>query len=48
VLADIVARAANEQPLNAEEEAAWSRAWAAIKDEMYARNRDKAIAEGRR
>jgi hypothetical protein len=47
VLADIVARAANEQPLDAEEEAAWNRAWAAIDDEMRARDRDNAIAEGR-
>ena len=48
VLADIVARVANEQPLNAEEEAAWNRVWAAIEDEMRARNRDNAITEGRR
>ena len=33
VLAAIVARAARERPLNAEEEAAWNRAWAAIEDE---------------
>jgi hypothetical protein len=48
VIADIVARAANEKPLNAEEEAAWNREWAAIEDEMRERNRDNANAEGRR
>jgi hypothetical protein len=48
VLADIVARVADEQPLNLEEEAAWNRAWAATEDEMRARNSANAIAEGRR
>lgn len=48
VLADIVARVAHEQPLNAEDEAAWNRAWAAIEDEMRARSKDNAVAEGRR
>jgi hypothetical protein len=33
VLAAIVARVANEQPLSPEEEAACNRAWAAIEDE---------------
>ena len=33
VIAGIVACAADEQPLNAQEEAAWNRAWAAIEDE---------------
>ena len=48
VLADIVARVAHEQPLNVEDEAAWNRASAAIEDEMRARSRDNAVAEGRR
>jgi hypothetical protein len=48
VLAAVVARVADEQPLSAEEEAAWNRAWTAIEDEMRARNRDNTIAEGRR
>jgi len=48
LLAGIVARVAYEQPLNPEEEAAWNRAWAAIEDEMRARSRDNAVAEGRR
>jgi len=47
-LAEIVARVADDQPLNPEEEAAWNRAWAAIEDEMRARSRDNALAEGRR
>jgi hypothetical protein len=47
VLAAIVARVANEQPLTAEEDAAWYRAWTSIEDEMHARNRDNTIAEGR-
>jgi len=48
VLAAIVARVADERPLNPEEEAAWNRAWAAIEDEMRVRSRDNAVAEGRR
>ena len=48
VLAAIRARVAHEQPLTAQEEAAWNRAWTAIEDEMRARNRDNTIAEGRR
>ncbi len=48
VLAAIVARVANEQPLTAEEEAAWNRTWTSIEDEMHARSRDNAITEGRR
>jgi hypothetical protein len=48
VLAAIVARAANEPPLMAGEEAAWNREWAAIEGEMRSRNRDNAIAEERR
>jgi hypothetical protein len=48
VLATIAARVAHEQPLDAEEEAAWNRAWAAIEDEMRARTSANAIAEGHR
>lgn len=48
VLAAILARAANEQPLNTEEEAAWNQAWIVIEDEVRERNRDNALAEGRR
>jgi hypothetical protein len=48
VLTDIVARVADEQPLNPKEETAWNRAWAAIEDELRVRSRDNAVAEGRR
>lgn len=47
-IAAVVARVADERPLNAEEEAAWNREWARIEDEMRERTRDNAIAEGRR
>lgn len=48
VLAGVVARVVDEQPLNPQEEATWNRAWAAVEDEMRARSRDNAVAEGRR
>lgn len=48
VLAALVARVANEPLLSAEEEAAWNRAWAVIEDEVRARDRGNAVAEGRR
>lgn len=47
VIARIAAIVATEQPLSAEEQAAWDREWLHVVDDMRARDRANDIAEGR-